>query len=443
MEYVQHVSVSIEPEKLGDAQALFDALEAHRSAARRHAGFAGYLVTRSVEQGGETLLTVESRWRDAAALADYASGGETAETIINDHASAVNMDTLRVRRMEAVGGAAADKSGIVYERFAIAAMVPLVIVGFGFAIIYTLSRIYLQIDENAAVALAGIIALGILLGAAVVAANPRMPSWALASGGLTVAAALLGTAAWAAVATDPARGEHAAGEETPTPAAEFFVGLQDNKFTVTDITIPPGQDVVLPLRNQGKAIHNMHVSVNGQYDQTICETGGPAPCSDPSQIRAGQEGTITLNLAAGTYNFRCDFHPTEMTGTITVREGAPVPGGGPGEPGEPGSEPGGPQGQTIDLQDNKFSATELTAPANTETVINLVNQGKAIHNMHVASSGDFEAAICQTNGDAPCSNPSQIRAGQQGTITLNLPAGEYKFRCDFHPTEMTGTLTVR
>ena len=38
-----------------------------------------------------------------------------------------------------------------------------------------------------------------------------------------------------------------------------------------------------------------------------------------------------------------------------------------------------------------------------------------------------------------------INAGKSGMIEWKVPtqAGTYKFRCDIHPTEMTGTITVQ
>ena len=42
--------------------------------------------------------------------------------------------------------------------------------------------------------------------------------------------------------------------------------------------------------------------------------------SIPETINAGQSGRLAGMLAsAGSMNFRCDFHPTVMTGRLTVK----------------------------------------------------------------------------------------------------------------------------
>jgi plastocyanin len=103
-----------------------------------------------------------------------------------------------------------------------------------------------------------------------------------------------------------------------------------------------------------------------------------------------------------------------------------------------------PGGLEITMTDNHFDKSELTAAANTDVTIQLTNNGAAIHNLHIASaSGTFSAAFCTTNGPEPCSDPNRLAGGSTGTLTFNLPAGTYPYRCDFHTQEMKGTLTVQ
>jgi len=86
------------------------------------------------------------------------------------------------------------------------------------------------------------------------------------------------------------------------------------------ISVPAGQATTFDITNTGKALHNMHVASGGKYDTDICGPGDNNPCSDPNQIRAGQSAKITINIAEpGSYDFRCDFHPTQMTGKIEVK----------------------------------------------------------------------------------------------------------------------------
>jgi uncharacterized cupredoxin-like copper-binding protein len=42
------------------------------------------------------------------------------------------------------------------------------------------------------------------------------------------------------------------------------------------------------------------------------------------------------------------------------------------------------------------------------------------------------------------SDPEIIGAGDDGELTWDLPeAGDFRFRCDIHPVEMVGTITVQ
>ncbi len=99
--------------------------------------------------------------------------------------------------------------------------------------------------------------------------------------------------------------------------------MGDNFFRPTDVTVAAGETVTFNIENQGAALHNMHVSVDGEYADSVCETDGEAPCSDPNTVPGGQtavlEWDVPADAAGAQVPFRCDFHPAEMTGTITVQ----------------------------------------------------------------------------------------------------------------------------
>jgi plastocyanin len=96
---------------------------------------------------------------------------------------------------------------------------------------------------------------------------------------------------------------------------------------------------------------------------------------------------------------------------------------------------------TIDVSmgDNFFEPNEIPVPAGATVTFNLTNDGTAIHNMRVAGA-DNEL---NTDDDA-VSEPSLFNAGDTGTLEWTAPdePGEIAFQCDFHTTDMTGTITV-
>lgn len=118
----------------------------------------------------------------------------------------------------------------------------------------------------------------------------------------------------------------------------------------------------------------------------------------------------------------------------TPEDESPSPGGSPG--------PGGPVAVT--MRDNSFDPDEIPVQAGSSVTFEITNEGSAIHNMHLAGpDGDYTEDFCEGGGD-PCSDPNQVRGGGSSTLTWEVPPepGEVDFRCDFHPSEMTGTITI-
>jgi len=107
---------------------------------------------------------------------------------------------------------------------------------------------------------------------------------------------------------------------SPSPGGPTQVTMQDNSFAPDEITVSAGSTVTFDIANEGGAIHNMHiVGPDGEYAEDFCEGGGD-PCSDPSRVRGGEKATLTWEVpgSTGEADFRCDFHPQQMTGTITI-----------------------------------------------------------------------------------------------------------------------------
>jgi len=94
------------------------------------------------------------------------------------------------------------------------------------------------------------------------------------------------------------------------------VTMKDNSFDPKAIAVKAGDSVMFDAVNVGKVPHNMRIAtLDGNYDAQ------PGVVTNPEIINAGKSGMIEWKVPAqtGTYKFRCDIHPTEMTGTITVQ----------------------------------------------------------------------------------------------------------------------------
>jgi plastocyanin len=112
-----------------------------------------------------------------------------------------------------------------------------------------------------------------------------------------------------ATETDDGNGGNGGGEET------FDVSMGDNFFEPNEFTVAPGSTLTFNLTNDGTAIHNMRIfgedNESGNDDDAV---------SDPDLVMAGESATLewTAPDEPGVYDFYCDYHTTDMTGTITV-----------------------------------------------------------------------------------------------------------------------------
>jgi plastocyanin len=85
-----------------------------------------------------------------------------------------------------------------------------------------------------------------------------------------------------------------------------------------------------------------------------------------------------------------------------------------------------------------FDRDELTIAADTSVTITADNTDGGIrHNFAIYSSRD----AAESGEDSLAA--TEIHSGPfTDSATVNLTAGEYFFRCDVHPNQMAGTLTV-
>ena len=202
----------------------------------------------------------------------------------------------------------------------------------------------------------------------------------------------------------------------------------DAAFVPDSIELKPGETVKLLVSNTGSISHSVRVAgADGVY-----ETGDDF-VSEPEIIQPGEEGFLIVRLdVEDEFEFRDPTAPLAI-GTIVVTEELA------GETSEPGDAE--PVDVTFDVSmgDNFFEPSELEVEAGQTFRINLTNNGEFIHNLRIAGpDGEYETE------DDLVSTPKFQRSGETGELVGQIDEpGDYSFRDDSHPTEVTGTITVR
>lgn len=106
---------------------------------------------------------------------------------------------------------------------------------------------------------------------------------------------------------------------SPSPGGPIEIVMRNTRFDPDEITVQAGNTATFQMTNEDSAIHNMHIAGPEGYTEDFCEGSGD-PCSDPDRITKGETATLTWEVpnSPGEVDFKCDFHPQEMTGTITI-----------------------------------------------------------------------------------------------------------------------------
>ena len=147
--------------------------------------------------------------------------------------------------------------------------------------------------------------------------GPNDPKTFSSLTGVTGAAAtgrdMSGTTPAPAAATATTR--PTAASTAPPTTGNPQVSMKDNLFAQVNYSARAGQKVTFDVSNDGKAPHNMRIAqADGNYD------GPNSVVTDPEIVNAGKKATLSFTPATtGTYKFRCDLHPDQMIGTITVQ----------------------------------------------------------------------------------------------------------------------------
>src|SRR3990172_1219859 len=208
MEYVQTVLVQIEASAMEEAsrpRGLLADLSEHRSFLRQQHGFQDMQITRSINAEGNVLLVVETRWQDDNSLVQYETHEPNVMSIVNRYPELIVRDSLQVLDMEAVRAEAArpvDAATQVSERLALPLLLPLGVLAFALLVIYGLSRIYLEVNNDVATPLAAGISVPVLAVAWYLSSRPSIAAWQVASIGLAAAVLLAGGALYSVIHED-------------------------------------------------------------------------------------------------------------------------------------------------------------------------------------------------------------------------------------------------
>jgi plastocyanin len=269
--YNQVITFAIAEGQLAQARSSEGVLSAiERAELRDLEGFEDLRITVSPAAEGPSQVLVETTWRGREGLDTYEGTRQTLLDIVTAHDGEVLPGTVQVFDMEVVR----DTKDTSF-RFSMGAAATVVL--------------------------------------------------ALVLGGFALGGALT------AFESDAAAGGGGGGDGEPTtPADPFAVSAFDGpfRFSTGELRAAPNVAVTFTLSNRGTAAHNLSF---------YTDSSGATPLADGSKmaqfVNGGQSGEVTFTTpAAGSYFYRCDLHPNDMTGTFVVEEGGP--GGAPAPAGE-------------------------------------------------------------------------------------------------------------
>ena len=292
-----------------------------------------------------------------------------------------------------------------------AIVIPLVCLVFIAIVLWTFSRVLLQLSHIAATATALAVAVGIVAVAAFVASRKQVGSGAVFSmiGGVFGVTMLAGGVAL--LVGQPSEGEG----EAVIVAIAAPEGAAENGYATTTLDAPADEAFTIAFDNEDPGV---------QHNVAIAEEEGGTPFFEGTLVAGPIQTEYPIEpLPAADYFFFCTAHPTVMTGTLKVAAGA-EPGGGGGGEGPP----------TVVAKDLAFDTDTLVLPADVESPLVFDNEDPGQpHNLSIytddtATEQLFEGEI--------------IDGIAEQTYTIPpIAAGEYYFHCDVHPT-MEGTVVV-
>jgi plastocyanin len=172
-------------------------------------------------------------------------------------------------------------------------------------IVISVSRVLLAVPKNASIAIAGCMAVLLLVAFFFLASRPR-----IARGGIIFLSGFAVVSLVAAGSVSAAAG-YRTFEHPAESSAGIVVHAKNTHYDLGQITVKAGLPARITFVNEDKGTyHNIAV---------YTKTPGGLPLWNAEPIRGIKKILYEhVFTKPGTFSFRCDFHPTSMIGTFTV-----------------------------------------------------------------------------------------------------------------------------
>ena len=183
----------------------------------------------------------------------------------------------------------------------------LVVIGgaaFGF------SRILLELEPEAATAVAFTMAVNILIACAIVANKPRLDTVTMAELFVVVTYPVLIGIVLAQVGFGGGAEHAVEGTANHGGGATTSLSAAGVAFDTSELAFTAGEPATLPFANEDTVPHNFSIYEDDAATKDLF-VGAEVPGGSSTEYEIPP-------LDKGEYFFRCDLHPTSMTGTATV-----------------------------------------------------------------------------------------------------------------------------
>jgi plastocyanin len=295
-------------------------------------------------------------------------------------------------------------------------VIPLGILAVIGLVLWSFSRVLLQVSPHVATATALVVATAIVAIVAIAASRPRVGNGSLLSVGVGVAGAAMLASGGALLLSGGGEGGAPVTVAITAPA-----GAAENGFAVTSVSAPSDETFTISFDNQDPQVeHDVVVASADPTTDPSAQTfldgaviAGPAQTSYPVPA-----------LPEGAYYFFCKIHPTTMSGTLTA---SPAPAPGAGE-----------LSTSITASGLLFDTNTLTFPADGTKLTFQNNDDGTPHNLAIFT----DAAASATASNALFTGETVTGVASATYDIPRLEPGTYYFHCDYHPGSMNGTVTV-